>query len=155
MKLSKSLLLIPAASLLLAAAVGSGACSSSVTVGTPVLVGTAPVGYVLDGYTVGSACSGDTYIADTSGGSWLVCDNGAWDYSTTDPSGLAGYSDYTGAAGTADDGGTAQGEGGSSGPDSGTGDTGTSGTDTGTSGTDTGTTGTDSGSTGVDSAATG
>ena len=137
MKLSKTLLVIPAASLLFAAAVGSGACSSSVSISTPgdVVVGAPiPNGDVFGGgYAVGGACSGDVYVADQAGNGYLVCDGSGWQYSGSDP---------------ASNGYTLDGSG--SGVDGGTGNP---GVDSGTPGVDSGTPGVDSAAPGVDSAA--
>ena len=92
MKLSRSLFVVPAACIGLAAAVASGACSSSVSLTTPPIE-TAPTDYIADGYLPGGACAGDVYVAG-SGTSWLFCDNGTWAYTTTDP-GDDGYSPDT------------------------------------------------------------
>ena len=76
MKLSKKyLLLLPAASFLLAAAVGSGACSTTASVG--LVVGMAPADDTFpDGVVLGDKCSGDVYV--TGGTGYAFCDNDVW-----------------------------------------------------------------------------
>jgi hypothetical protein len=82
MNLSKSLLLIPAVSILFAAGVGAGACSSSVSISSS----TPPSGFVApDGIVVGTTtCMGSEYVV--AGSAWLFCSDGVWDYTTDDPS---------------------------------------------------------------------
>jgi len=73
MRLSKSLLLLPAASFLFAASVGAGACSSSASVG-------APSGDVFeDSVTLGAACSSTLYVTGSTGG-FAYCSGGVWVY---------------------------------------------------------------------------
>ena len=144
MKLSKTLFVIPAATLVFAVAVGSGACSSSVSITIPTGADkTAPAGVVFtDGVIVGDACEGDVYVVDSAGDGWAFCNDGYWWYSSSDPSG-DGYTVYSGGG---------SGDGGNGGSDTGTGgsDTGTGGSDTGTGGSDTGTGGGDTGTGGGD-----
>jgi hypothetical protein len=86
MTLSKSLLLIPAASLLIAAAIGAGACSSSVSITT-----STPPGHIdlPANVTIGGACSDQVYFADDSG--YVFCNGDQWAYTTTEPG--DGYSE--------------------------------------------------------------
>ena len=70
MKLSKTILLIPAASLLIAAAIGSGACSTSVSASTGI-----PTVFP-KGVDPGGACSGEIYFADQDG--FFACEGGVW-----------------------------------------------------------------------------
>ena len=134
MKLSKTFLLLPAASLLIAAAIGSGACSSSVSISTSV-----PTIFPT-GIAPGGVCSGDIYFQDGDGyvacvGSVWVAEDDAWfadlpaGYSV-DPSYSDGYSVGDTGTDTGTDGSTDTGTDGST-------DTGTDGsTDTGTDGSD-------------------
>ena len=92
MTLSKSFFIIPAVTSLVIAAVASGACSSSVSVTVPPS-GTAPTGFVADGWEVGQACSGDVYVSSTDG--YLYCgSDDVWVYTATDPA-SDGYTAYT------------------------------------------------------------
>jgi len=169
MKLSKSLLVIPAASFLFAVAVGSGACSSSVSFALP--SGAADVttsfgtcsdatGYIIVDSTAcdgaGLSCSGDYYaLCDGSAFTACSCDIPSGDVIITSadysgvPSGDVGSSGGDGGTTSTGDGGTTTAEGGTT-----TGDAGTStGSDSGTStGSDSGTS---SGSSDAAAAATG
>jgi hypothetical protein len=94
MKLSKKyLLLVPAASFLLAAAVGSGACSSTGTAG--LVVGTVPPSDTFpDGVVIGDSCAGQVFV--TGGTGYAFCDSSdKWAYTATDPSGDS-YTPFTG-----------------------------------------------------------
>jgi hypothetical protein len=101
MKLSKSFLFIPAATVVLAA--GSGACGK-VDGGPPVppLQGIA----FPDGVAIGEACSGDDYVAAVEGSGYAYCEDGQWAYSFSDPDndGFVPVASYDG--GTSDGGGT-------------------------------------------------
>jgi hypothetical protein len=94
-KLFKGLLAIPATSLLVAAGVASGACSSA-SVGSPDAGDTAPSGLRYPaGVGIGGACSGEVYFADGDG--YVVCKGGAWGYSDVLPPGYAidpNYADW-------------------------------------------------------------
>jgi len=149
MKLSKSLLLIPAASFLLAVAVGSGACSSSLTLSTGE--------DTYDGTFSGlpSSCSGDELflVSGVDGvcdGSdvYVACDGSTYgtDYfcSLSDAT-AAGYS--IGGVGD-DDGGVGSDDSGSGSDDSGSGsdDSGSGSDDSGSGSDDSGSGSDDSGS---------
>jgi hypothetical protein len=93
MNLSKTLLLIPAGSFVLAAAVASGACSSSVSIDIPSnAVGTySGTLAVPDGITFGkSSCEGYSFFA--LGNGYGFCDAGIWEYTADDPT---TFGDYT------------------------------------------------------------
>jgi hypothetical protein len=83
MKLSKTLLLVPAASFFFAVSVGSGACTSSTSVTIPA-ESSAPEGLTFEGGEFGGACSGDVYVQ--AGIGWAFCDDDKWEYTTTNPS---------------------------------------------------------------------
>jgi hypothetical protein len=81
-----ALLVLPAASFLLAAAIGSGACSSSVTLTSEA----APLGITYPpSVNIGDPCEGAVYFAD--GGGYVYCVNGLWEFTLDDP----GSDDYT------------------------------------------------------------
>ena len=107
MKLSKSLLFIPAASFLFAVAVGSGACGATVTTG-------APGGFVgaTGAFALGADCSGEVYFSID--GAYEACEDGVWAYEDAIPTGYEVDSSYSGDdsgagddTGTGDDSGTA------------------------------------------------
>jgi len=83
MTLFKPLFLVPVASLFFAAGIGSGACSSSTTVTLPTS-STPPNGVTFAAGTFGGHCVGDIYA--TAGVGYAFCDDGTWEYTTTDPS---------------------------------------------------------------------
>jgi len=87
MSTSKTLLLLPVASLLVAGAIGSGACTSSTTVTIPPS-SNPPPGVTFVGGTFGGSCNGDIFVEAGTG--YAFCDNGKWAYTTTDPS-MDGY----------------------------------------------------------------
>jgi len=155
MKLSQSLLAIPALSLIIAAGVASGACSASVGVTIP---GDAVVAYtgtavVPDGIVFGTTvCTGDIYF-DFSGG-YGFCDDGIWDYTDLDPTSFGDYTLDTGIVGGSDTGSqTGSDTGSNTGSDTGSNtssDTNTSGSGTNTSGSDTNTSGSDTNTSGSD-----
>ncbi len=96
MKLSKSFLLIPAASLLFAAAAGAVACSSTLTVGTPPGEEAVPTGFDWPaGITATTPCTEDTYYAVS--GAWLLCVGGTYsEYTTDDPDTTGGWTAASG-----------------------------------------------------------
>jgi hypothetical protein len=93
MKLSKTLFLVPVASLLFLGAIGSGACSSSVSVTIPTET-TPPDGVTFVGGKFGGSCSGDVYVEAGTG--WAFCDDDTWAYTTTDPS-TDGFTPFSGS----------------------------------------------------------
>jgi hypothetical protein len=126
MKLSKTLLVIPAASFLFAVAVGSGACGGDTVSGGPTVIGTAPAGVIIPGgYTWGEECDDDNTYIVLCNGDWAVCQDGYWGYATEDPVD-EGFTVFDGGSGddggyrSADDGGSA----GDGGDDGGGGDAG-------------------------------
>jgi hypothetical protein len=99
MKLSKTLLLVPVASLLFAASVGSGACTSSTSITLPP-ESSPPEGLTFEGGEFGGACQGNVYVA--AGTEYAFCDDDKWAYTTTDPS-TDGFTPFAGDAGPEED----------------------------------------------------
>jgi hypothetical protein len=102
MKLSRSRLLIPAASLLLGTAIGSAACSSSGGVTRPHSNPTPVPPEVAfgPGYVIGGHCMDGLYVVATTGNGFLACDDGTWDFYLSDSDFAAdGYSEDTNAEG--------------------------------------------------------
>jgi hypothetical protein len=108
MKLSKTLFLVPVASLLFLGAIGSGACSSSVSVTIPTET-TPPDGVTFVGGKFGGSCSGDVYVEAGTG--WAFCDDDTWAYTTTDPS-TDGFTPFSGSGDAGPDDGRADDDGG-------------------------------------------
>jgi hypothetical protein len=77
---SKTLFLTPFAALLFAAAVGSGACSSSDGVTLPT-ASAPPQGVTFIGGDFGGACTGNVYVEAGTG--YAFCDDDKWAYTTT------------------------------------------------------------------------
>jgi hypothetical protein len=166
MKLSKSLLVIPALSLLGAAAIGAGACSASVTgpdwtasvePGSGAVVETDSCAALADCCTADDA--GDLYCADVT----TDCDtNFQYELNYGYCSGytytgftVVDVSEPSGTPGDGSDGGTGGDDGGTGGDDAGSGDDGgTGGDDGGTGGDDAGG-GSDGGSGGDDAGGSG
>jgi hypothetical protein len=88
---NKLLFILPAASFVIAAAVGSGACSSSSS-GT-LAVSAVPTNDTFpDDVVIGDTCNGTVYVSGTTG--YAFCDGGKWAYTVTDPT-TDGYGPYT------------------------------------------------------------
>jgi hypothetical protein len=182
MKLSKSLFVIPVASLVFAVAVGAGACSSSVTINTPKDSASLPTTVVLpNGWTSTTSCDDGTFVeislADGTD-AWLLCEDGTWSgYTETDPAGESGWSAYDGtvdggsfgdlrpvgdgggsdAVGSeagGNDGGSPDATGGDATTEDGSSGGGDATAEDGGASSDSGSTGSDSGSTGSDSGTT-
>ncbi len=109
MRLDRSLLLVPAASSLLAVGLGSGACSS----GTGIPGGTIEVPIVAIGSS--SRCVGEVYYAWD--GAYVACEDGEWAYEPAGWDVPAGYElvqPYGSGDGGSDDSGTSHDSGRSS-----------------------------------------
>jgi hypothetical protein len=65
----------------------NGKCKTEITITVPTTP-TAPSVTLPYGLTWGGSCSGDVYIALSTG--YAFCDNGVWAYTVTDPKGDAG-----------------------------------------------------------------
>jgi hypothetical protein len=86
MGLSKPVvLLMSAASLLVAATLGAGACSSSTPVTVP-MSETLPKDVVVPpGISYQGMCTDHVYVAAVSGGGYFFCDDDLWSYTSVDP----------------------------------------------------------------------